>query len=156
MCQKLRLVKRPFRSRPRPFNWKNLANDFFFKSTNASTRIVTGHVIYNPTYTYKFQLKTTQLPPKIYSDLWQRPSLNVLTSIMGTILWILIIGQALTFTGFAVTISIAIIIGFARKYYEKIMINSISFIILKLFDLPLQMHWTQKFLFIVSQQSPLS
>ena len=122
---------------------------------------ITGQVIYNPAYTYKFQPKTTQLPQKIYFYLWQRPrnprpSLNVLTSIMGTILCILIIGQALTFTGFAVTISIAIIIGFTRKYYEKIKINSISFIILKLFDLPLQMHWTQKFLFIVSQQSPSS
>ena len=28
-------------------------------STNESTRFVTGHVIYNPAYTYKFQLKTT-------------------------------------------------------------------------------------------------
>ena len=28
-------------------------------STNKSTRIITGHVIYNPAYTYKFQLKTT-------------------------------------------------------------------------------------------------
>ena len=27
-------------------------------STNESTRIITDHVIYNPTYTYKFQLKT--------------------------------------------------------------------------------------------------
>ena len=29
-------------------------------STNESTRIITGHVIYNTAYTYKFQLKTTQ------------------------------------------------------------------------------------------------
>ena len=29
-------------------------------STNESTRIITGHVIYNPAYTYKFQLKTTK------------------------------------------------------------------------------------------------
>ena len=29
-------------------------------STNESTQIITGHVIYNPAYTYKFQLKTTQ------------------------------------------------------------------------------------------------
>ena len=29
-------------------------------STNESTRIITGHVIYNPAYNYKFQLKTTQ------------------------------------------------------------------------------------------------
>ena len=29
-------------------------------STNESTRIITGHVIYNSAYTYKFQLKTTQ------------------------------------------------------------------------------------------------
>ena len=28
-------------------------------STNESTRIITGHAIYNPAYTYKFQLKTT-------------------------------------------------------------------------------------------------
>ena len=28
-------------------------------STNESTRIVTGHVIYTPAYMYKFQLKTT-------------------------------------------------------------------------------------------------
>ena len=28
-------------------------------STNESTRIITGHVIYNLAYTYKFQLKTT-------------------------------------------------------------------------------------------------
>ena len=28
-------------------------------STNESTRIITGHVIYNPAYTYKFQLNTT-------------------------------------------------------------------------------------------------
>ena len=29
-------------------------------STNETTRIITGHVIYNLAYTYKFQLKTTQ------------------------------------------------------------------------------------------------
>ena len=28
-------------------------------STNESTRIITGYEIYNPAYTYKFQLKTT-------------------------------------------------------------------------------------------------
>ena len=28
------------------------------------TRIITGHVIYNPAYTYKFQLKTTHLSEK--------------------------------------------------------------------------------------------
>ena len=28
-------------------------------STNESSQIITGHVIYNPAYTYKFQLKTT-------------------------------------------------------------------------------------------------
>ena len=27
-------------------------------STNESTQIITGHVIYTPAYTYKFQLKT--------------------------------------------------------------------------------------------------
>ena len=26
---------------------------------NESTQFITGHVIYNPAYTYKFQLKTT-------------------------------------------------------------------------------------------------
>ena len=30
-------------------------------STNESTVFITGHVIYNPAYTYKFQLKTTLL-----------------------------------------------------------------------------------------------
>ena len=29
-------------------------------STNESTQIITGHAIYNPAYTYKFQLKTTK------------------------------------------------------------------------------------------------
>ena len=29
-------------------------------STNESTQIITGHVIYNLAYNYKFQLKTTQ------------------------------------------------------------------------------------------------
>ena len=28
-------------------------------STNESTEFIIGHVIYNPAYTYKFQLKTT-------------------------------------------------------------------------------------------------
>ena len=28
-------------------------------STNESTEFITGHVIYNTAYTYKFQLKTT-------------------------------------------------------------------------------------------------
>ena len=28
-------------------------------STNESTQFITGHVMYNPAYTYKFQLKTT-------------------------------------------------------------------------------------------------
>ena len=30
-------------------------------STNERTRIITGHVIYNPAYTYKFQLKSTNI-----------------------------------------------------------------------------------------------
>ena len=43
---------------------KNPLQDLFSSlnaviSTNESTRIITGHVIYNPAYTYKFQLKTT-------------------------------------------------------------------------------------------------
>ena len=32
-------------------------------SLNESTRIIAGHVIYNPAYTYKFKLKTTYLVP---------------------------------------------------------------------------------------------
>ena len=44
-------------------DWRaNLVKDFFLEdklSTNESTQIITGHVIYNPVYTYKFQLKTT-------------------------------------------------------------------------------------------------
>ena len=38
-------------------------------STNESTRIITGHVIYNPAYTYKFQLKTTKVEDKNPIDL---------------------------------------------------------------------------------------
>ena len=30
-------------------------------STNDISRIITGHVIYNPAYTYKFQMKTTNV-----------------------------------------------------------------------------------------------
>ena len=30
-------------------------------SPNQSTQIITGHVIYKPAYTYKFQLKTTKI-----------------------------------------------------------------------------------------------
>ena len=33
-------------------------------STNESTRIITGHVIYNLAYTYKFQLKTNKVLEK--------------------------------------------------------------------------------------------
>ena len=45
---------------------KNPLQDFFFSSlnpvisTNESTQSITGHVIYDLAYTYKFQLKTTQ------------------------------------------------------------------------------------------------
>ena len=48
-------------------------------STNESTQIITGHVIYNPVYTYKFQLKTTLIVigltyfPKIGGDQPPRP-----------------------------------------------------------------------------------
>ena len=43
---------------------KNPLQDFLSSlnaviSTNESTQFITGHVIYNPAYTYKFQLKTT-------------------------------------------------------------------------------------------------
>ena len=38
-------------------------------STNESTRFITGHVIYNPAYTYKFQLKTTQMSGIIVKQL---------------------------------------------------------------------------------------
>ena len=42
----------------------NPLQDFFSSlnaviSTNESTEFITGHVIYNPAHTYKFQLKTT-------------------------------------------------------------------------------------------------
>ena len=44
-------------------------------STNESTRIITGHVIYNPAYTYKFQLKTTHVfdrsKLKSFLELWK-------------------------------------------------------------------------------------
>ena len=45
------------------YNFKQL-QDLFSSlnaviSTNESTRIIIGHVIYNPAYTYKLQLKTT-------------------------------------------------------------------------------------------------
>ena len=41
---------------------KNTLQDFLSNpviSTNESTQIITGHVIYNQAYTYKLQLKTT-------------------------------------------------------------------------------------------------
>ena len=37
--------------------------------TNKSTQITTGHVIYNPAYTYKFQLKTDSTA-QVQLDLW--------------------------------------------------------------------------------------
>ena len=45
---------------------KNPLQDLFSSlnaviSTNESTEFIAGHVIYNPAYTYKFQLKTTYL-----------------------------------------------------------------------------------------------
>ena len=48
----------------------NLLKEFFLNkfSTNESTRIITGHVIYNPAYTYKFQLKSTFVFPKRLSQ----------------------------------------------------------------------------------------
>ena len=39
-------------------------------STNESTQIITGHVIYNPAYTYKFQLKTTLIDTQ--NRLWNQ------------------------------------------------------------------------------------
>ena len=49
--------------------WKNPLQDLLSSlnaviSTNESTEFITGHVIYNPAYTYKFQLKTTQISSK--------------------------------------------------------------------------------------------
>ena len=38
-------------------------------STNESTRFITGHVIYNPAYTYKFHLKTTAIGFNLCSPL---------------------------------------------------------------------------------------
>ena len=38
-------------------------------STNENTEFITGHVIYNPAYTYKFQLKTTIVEDDIATDL---------------------------------------------------------------------------------------
>ena len=37
-------------------------------STNETTWIITGHVIYNPAYIYKFQLKTTLMEKM---ELWE-------------------------------------------------------------------------------------
>ena len=44
---------------------KNPLQDFLSSldaviSTKERTEFITGHVIYNPAYTYKFQLKTTK------------------------------------------------------------------------------------------------
>ena len=39
-------------------------------STNESTQIITGHLIYNPAYTYKFQLETTQYSKQIFLGLF--------------------------------------------------------------------------------------
>jgi hypothetical protein len=40
-------------------------------STNESTVIITGHVIYNLAYTYKFQLKTTKISaPQLKTFTW--------------------------------------------------------------------------------------
>ena len=44
-------------------SFKNPLQDLLssLSSTNESTRFITGHVIYNPAYTYKFQVKITYL-----------------------------------------------------------------------------------------------
>ena len=47
---------------------KNSLQDFLSSlnaviSTNERTEFIKGHVIYNPAYTYKFQLKTTLVEP---------------------------------------------------------------------------------------------
>ena len=52
-------------------------------STNESTRIITGHVIYNPAYTYKFQLKTTLRAifdqwPNLYLGFDVEPEIRIL------------------------------------------------------------------------------
>ena len=53
-------------------DWRaNLVKDFFFKINFPPMRafkIITGHLISNPAYTYKFQLKTTYNPSLGYSD----------------------------------------------------------------------------------------
>ena len=49
--------------------WRaNLVKDFLFKINFPPIRLlkfITGHMIYKPAYTYKFQLKTTKYPVKI-------------------------------------------------------------------------------------------
>ena len=49
-------------------DWRaNLVKDFFKINfpPMSELEIITGHVIYNPAYTYKFQLKTTYVIPNI-------------------------------------------------------------------------------------------
>jgi hypothetical protein len=52
----LSLVENLFEKNPLPDLLSSLNTVI---STNESTRIITGHVVYNPSYSYKFQLKTT-------------------------------------------------------------------------------------------------
>ena len=44
---------------------------------------MTGHVIYNPAYTYKFQLKTTQVELPEYAEgnfgEWKKPNFSLMT-----------------------------------------------------------------------------
>ena len=59
------------------FLQKNPLQDFLSSlnaviSTNESTELITGHVIYNPAYTYKFQLKTTLVGAGIDINLEKR------------------------------------------------------------------------------------
>ena len=73
-------------------------------STNERTRIITGHVISNPAYTYKFQLKTTYTVFSLKHEIdlpapqfWPcRPMCwSIHISIPLTLAWLLIIFQQL-------------------------------------------------------------
>ena len=66
-------------------------------STDESTQIITGHVIYNPAYTYKFQLKTTKetllpmLPEKLHRTVYL--FLDLLREVIDVLLALKAFGQ---------------------------------------------------------------